>query len=71
MSKASNLWVTFEYGQEDRFSAPLGPYPFVQLTYSDIRVGEDGDEFIATLIDGRWVTQDGKKWSDVIIATDY
>ncbi len=63
----SNVTITFEYGQQDRFSDVFGPYPFVQITYDSIRVGENGDTHLADFVDGLWVTQDGQKWSDVII----
>lgn len=67
MSKFRNIKIRFEFGQEDRESDEMGPFPFAQLTYDDIRVGEDGDRFIATFTDGFWVTEDGQKWSDVVI----
>lgn len=69
--KAVNLWVTFVCGQENRFSPTLGPYPFVQLTYDTVRVGENGETELAVFKDGWWVTEDSQRWSDVIVATDY
>lgn len=69
-SMSAALFVRFECGQEDRMSPEYGPYPFVQLTYLSVRVGENGDEFLATFADGWWITQDGQKWSDVVIGPD-
>ena len=66
-SEKKRITVQFETGQEDRQSDVFGPFEFVQLTYGSIRVGENGDEFLAEHNDGWWVTQDGQKWSDVII----
>mgnify|MGYP001617056115 CR=1 FL=1 len=60
--------IQFECGQEDRQSKLYGPYPFVQLTYDSLRVGEDGDIFLANFVDGWWTTQDGQRWSDVIMS---
>lgn len=62
-----SITVQFETGQEDRQSAVHGPYEFVQLTYGDLRVGVDGEKTLATHEDGWWVTDDGQKWSDVIL----
>lgn len=60
--------IRFERGQEDRVSQDYGPYPFVQLTYEDLRVGPDG-EHLASLLDGYWhigaSIEEG--WSDVVI----
>lgn len=67
MPEFRNIKVRFEFGQEDRESEEMGPFPFAQITYDDIRVGEDGDRFLAHFTDGFWVTEDGQKWSDVII----
>lgn len=45
----------------------LGPFDFVQLTYTALRVGPDGDE-VADNRDGRWVLlEDGSSWSDVVV----
>jgi hypothetical protein len=62
------LFVQFETGQENRLSERFGPYPFVQLTYTDLRVGEDGSDTLAKFEDGWWYTADGERWSDVVIA---
>lgn len=62
-------YVKFEYGQEDRWSEVYGPFPFVQLTYSSLRVGPEGEDF-AGYHDGLWQAPDGKDYSDVIIYAD-
>lgn len=67
MSNLRDIKIRFEFGQEDRSSEDMGPFPFAQLTYDDIRVGEDGDRFIAHFADGFWKTEDGQLWSDVVI----
>lgn len=48
----------------------MGPFDFLQLTYTALRAGPDGDEF-AACIDGWWIIYaDGSQWSDVVIATE-
>ena len=64
-----DVYIVFEYGQHNKQSKAHGPYPFVQFTYDAVRVGENGDEEIATFVDGLWVTKDGAQWSDIIINT--
>lgn len=59
--------VQFEHRQEGRFSELYGPYTFVQLTYSTLRVGAEGEIELATFMNGMWQTEDGKQWSDVNI----
>ena len=61
------VYIRFEYGQQDRFSEKFGPYEFVQVTYGSVRVGDDGDTFLAEFEEGLWVTQDGQKWSDFVV----
>lgn len=66
----SDVCIRFEYGQQDRMGDSLGPFDFIQATYSAIRVGANGDNAdreIARLVDGLWVTEDGQKWSDFVI----
>lgn len=45
----------------------VGPYPFVQVTYDEVRVGEDGEQFIAVLVDGYW-EYGGELWTDFCIS---
>jgi hypothetical protein len=62
------IYVTFEYGQENRFSERFGPFLFVQITYSSLRVGEEGEEFLGQFSDGLWhCSRDGQAYSDVVI----
>ena len=65
-----SVFIRFECGQEGRMSEVFGPYEFVQATYASIRVGPDGDRFIAHFEEGWWVTEDGQRWSDFIVCTD-
>ena len=62
--------VRFEYGQEDRFGDPYGPFDAVQVTYNLIR-GIDGDKEneIAYFDKGLWRTAyDKRTWSDFIVS---
>lgn len=63
------LTIQFEYGQQDRVSDCFGPFPFIQTTYGSVRVGENGDRFIAEYVNGLWITEDSQQWSDFIITT--
>jgi hypothetical protein len=64
-----NICVRFEYGQEDRVSEEFGPFPFVQLTYTALRVGEEGDEVLGTFAGGLWhCSRDGRSYSDVVVS---
>lgn len=62
------VYIEFVDIRSDR-SRTLGPFPFVQVTYSDVRVGEDGEQFIATHHNGEWFTpDDNQSWSDFIVS---
>lgn len=62
------VYLRFECGQEDRTSPEYGPFPFVQLTYDEVRVGPDGDSFASFSTEGEWRTlQDPDWYSDVMI----
>jgi hypothetical protein len=62
------LYVRFEHRQEDRMSEKYGPFPFVQLTYDGLRVGEDGDEWLGEYENGLWhCTRDGQSYTDIVI----
>ena len=51
---------------EDR-TRDFGPFPFIQITYETIRVGEEGETEVAWFVDGEWETVDGMKWTDATI----
>ena len=61
--------VRFEYGQENRFSDPYGPFDAIQVTYDLIRaLHDDTESEIAFFHEGLWKTPyDGKSWSDFIV----
>lgn len=64
------LTVQFVDLRTDRHSKLYGPYEFCQITYPDIRVGENGDEFIGCYDNGEWYENETKqRYSDVIIAS--
>jgi hypothetical protein len=65
--------VRFERGQNDNVSSVYGPFPFVQLTYEELRVGPEGLT-LAIYFNGWWKIQRGgdeglQNWSDVVIAS--
>ena len=70
-AQAGEVFVRFECGSEDRMSGEYGPFPFVQLTYNELRVGPDDDGFAYFGgADGFWRVGDGKeRWSDVVIGS--
>jgi len=66
----AEVYIQFEYGQEDRISEEFGPFPFIQLTYDMVRTGEDGDDHIATMdpTDQTWVChRDDNRYSDFVV----
>jgi hypothetical protein len=56
MSEEKNTYFRLECGQEDRISREFGPYDFVQITYSNLRVELNDDTVIAAYYDvaGEW-----------------
>lgn len=65
-----NTYLRFETGSEERVSVEYGPFPFVQMTYGDLRVGPDGEEFAYYSPDAdewRVLKEPGAWYSDVII----
>lgn len=72
--------VRFESSKDDASSKAYGPFPFVQLTYTELRVGPDGDVF-ASIDDEEHLWhietsgenlaaiphEDRRPWSDVVI----
>lgn len=64
-----DFMIRFEHGQEDRISKEYGPFPFVQLTYGELRTGPEGDPF-AYYLEGAWFlidNEDKDPYTDVII----
>lgn len=71
-------YFRLECGREDRMSEPIGPFDdFLQLTYTDLRVGPDGKEVAHFGRDGDWHLKDkefgdpGERWSDIVIWAEY
>lgn len=62
-------YIRFENGQEDRIGKDLGPFEWVQITYSIIRTDQDGDDLAFQNEDDFWILVDEPEqlWSDVII----
>ena len=61
--------VRFECGQEDRISVECGPFPFLQVTYNELRIGPEG-ETLATFNaeTHEWRVLNQEAWySDVLI----
>lgn len=71
----ANTYVRFECGQEDRMGEDLGPFTWVQLTYTTIRAGHitshgtEGEYDLAHYDkqEKMWIDIVGNKWSDVVI----
>lgn len=63
--------VTIEFFNfaSGRHSPLYGPYEFVQVTYNSVRVGPDGDDFIAQYTHGYWMTEDDQRWTDFSVTT--
>jgi hypothetical protein len=60
------VMIRFENVHTDQIRE-VGPFEFVQLTYADLRVGPDGDEYASNRA-GDWVIDgDQSVWSDIII----
>ena len=64
------VMIRFECGQEGRISKDFGPFPFVQATYEQIRVGPDGDAIACwNQNTGHWIlTRNHTRWSDFVIS---
>jgi hypothetical protein len=67
MADEGQSWVRFEDPRTGR-AKEFGPFPFVQLTYSVLRVGPDGDE-LAGFVRGEWELASGETYSDVVISS--
>ncbi len=65
----ADVYVRFECGQEDRVGEELGPFPFVQLTYNELRFGPDGETLAVYDREADvWVpTSEVEMYSDVVI----
>ena len=70
-----NTFVRFEYGVEDQLTLDIGPYDYIQITYSWLR-DDEGEDIAVIDLKGNWylVPKMAKKynckegpWSDVII----
>ena len=61
-----NVRLELVHVSEDR-TRDFGPFPFIQITYETIRVGEEGETEVAWFVDGEWETVDGMKWTDATI----
>jgi hypothetical protein len=61
--------IEFVHVAEGRVSEQMGPHPFVQLTYGSVRVGEEGEQFVADYVqpEGLWRTEDGQFWTDFTV----
>lgn len=60
--------IRFECGVEDRFSDWLGPFEYIQATYTTITASPDGTVTLANLNErGFWETPDGQVWTDFVI----
>lgn len=64
-----NVYVRFENGVEDRIGDDLGPFEWAQITYSGLRIDQDGDWLALQDKDGYWylVDRPWELWSDIII----
>ena len=63
------IGVRFIDHRSERESAPFGPYPAVQLTYSLLRVGQDCDVDLAQLQDDEWqlLGSEETPYSDIVL----
>lgn len=67
-------YVQFERGRDDVWGPLLGPFDWVQLTYGDLRIPEDGDTLAFFKKSGEWELTDlageyaGQVYSDLIIS---
>ena len=50
-----NVRLELVHVSEDR-TRDFGPFPFIQITYETIRVGEEGETEVAWFVDGEWET---------------
>lgn len=64
-----STYIRFENGQEDRIGDVLGPFEWVQITYSSLRVDDDGDCLAYMDENGYWrlYGKPDERWSDIII----
>jgi hypothetical protein len=63
-----NTYVRFECGNADRMSDEFGPFPYFQLTYLGIDVGDGTSIGYFDASAGMWVcVLDEQKYSDVIV----
>jgi hypothetical protein len=73
-----NTFIRFEAGMEDRVTATYGPFPWVQMTYSEMNTEINGEHISIADFDGNcwFISTEFAKlqglssdafWSDVII----
>ena len=48
------LMITFSRPRDEKDGPTLGPFPWVQLTYTELRVGPDGHPIAMCGADGDW-----------------
>ena len=65
---AAPMWVRFRDVPKGDVAEPLGPYTWVELTYSELRAMTEGHDEAQTIavFDGVWHTDD-KTYTDVVI----
>ncbi len=71
-----SIFVRFEDPSSSRVSERFGPYPFIQLAYSALRVGPSGDVLASSTKGKLWAPLNNKghrvsnvSYSDVMIYT--
>lgn len=50
----ATLMITFSRPRDEKDGPTLGPFPWVPLTYTELRVGPDGDPIAMCGADGDW-----------------
>ena len=64
-----DIFVRFERGRDDIIGPTYGPYPYVQVTYSVLRAGDDDNELAFRREDGDWQLIDTER--DETIFSDF
>lgn len=73
MNRVHNVYIRFECPRDDVEGPILGPYPFVQVTYDELRVGPDGDVVAVLDESGDWELTigageyTGQRYSDFVV----
>lgn len=65
-----NVAVTFSRYRDEVNGPTLGPFPWVQFTYRELRAGPEGEPIAFFGADGDWHLQDTplEPWSDVVVS---